>query len=190
MPCIFLVSCSMSNQVKTFQTVHEAYQLLQELGAPPKLILHVKLVAEAAELLISKLHQLGVQFDERFIRLGVAFHDAGKILHPEELRNKGNRHEDDGEVLLISHGVDPQLARCCRSHAQWQTMECSFEELCIALADTLWKGKRNAQLEELFITILATLCNKDYWELFVEMDSCFEAIASEGDSRLLRSQAA
>jgi hypothetical protein len=58
----------MSNQAKTFQTVHEAYQLLQELGAPAKLILHVQLVAEAAELIISRLHQLGIQFDESFIQ--------------------------------------------------------------------------------------------------------------------------
>jgi len=180
----------MSNQARTLHTVHEAYQLLQELGAPPKLILHVSLVAEAVELLISKLQQLGVQFDARFIRLGVAFHDAGKILHPEELSNSGNRHEDDGETLLISHGIDPKLARCCPSHAQWSRMDCSVEELCIALADTLWKGKRNAHLEELVVDILATLTNKDYWELFVEMDSCFETIASEGDSRLLRSQGA
>jgi hypothetical protein len=40
----------------------------------------------------------------------------------------------------------------------------------------------------LFIKVLATLCNKDYWDLFVEMDCCFEIIASDGDSRLLRSQ--
>jgi hypothetical protein len=180
----------MSNQAKTFQTVHEAYQLLQDLKAPSKLILHVKLVGEAAEVLISKLRELEVQFDERVVLLGVAFHDAGKILHPGELIDKGNKHEADGEALLIMHGVDPNLARCCRSHAQWQTMECSFEELCIALADTLWKGKRNSQLEELFIQNLATLCKKDYWSLFVEMDSCFETIASDGDSRLLRSQAA
>jgi HD domain len=180
----------MSNQSKPFQTVHEAYQLLQVLQAPPKLILHVKLVGEAAELLISKLRELGVQFDERLIRLGVAFHDAGKILHPEELIDTGNKHEADGEALLIRHGVDPKLARCCRSHAQWKIMECSFEELCIALADTLWKGKRNSLLEELFIKILARLCDEDYWDLFVEMDNCFEIIASDGDSRLLRSQTA
>jgi HD domain len=178
----------MNNQTKTFQTVHDAYQLLQELGAPSKLMLHVKLVGEAAEVLISKLHELEVQFDESLVRLGVAFHDTGKILYPEELVAKGNKHEADGEVLLTTNGVEPKLARCCRSHAQWQTMECSFEELCIAIADTLWKGKRSSQLEELFIKVLATLCNKDYWDLFVEMDCCFEIIASDGDSRLLRSQ--
>jgi hypothetical protein len=178
----------MSSQTKIFQTVHEAYQFLQELGASSKLILHVKLVAEAVELLICTLHQLGVQIDEDFIRLGVAFHDAGKILHPGELVDKGNRHEADGESLLLMHGVDPKLARCCRSHAQWQTMECTFEELCVALADTLWKGKRNAQLEELFMKHLEMRSNKDYWKVFVEMDNCFETIASNGDSRLLCSQ--
>lgn len=69
-------------------------------------------------------------------------------------------------------------------------MECSLEELFVALADTLWKGKRNSQLEDLVIKRLATQYNKDYWEFFVEMDSCFETIASDGDSRLLRSQSA
>ncbi|MBW4619402.1 MAG: HD domain-containing protein [Cyanosarcina radialis HA8281-LM2] len=178
------------SQVKAFQTVHEAYQFLQSLGASQKLILHVKLVGEAADLLISKLHELRVRFDEKYFRLGVVFHDAGKILHPEELNAKGNNHEPDGEKLLLANGVDRKLARCCRSHGRWQTMECSLEELLVALADTLWKGKRDRQLEDSIVNRLATQCNKDYWELFVEIDSCFEAIASDGDSRLLRSQAA
>jgi len=125
-----------------------------------------------------------------FFRLGVALHDSGKILHPQELRAKGNNHESDGESLLIANGVNPNLARCCRSHGQWQTMECSLEELLVALADTVWKGKRNPQLEDLVIKRLAKQCNKDYWEFFVEMDSYFETIASDGDSRLLRSQVA
>ncbi|MDX2243578.1 MAG: HD domain-containing protein [Leptolyngbyaceae cyanobacterium bins.302] len=180
----------MNSQDRTLQTVYEAYQLLQELGAPPKLLLHVKLVGEAAELLISKLRELSVQFNEGFVRLGIALHDAGKILHPEELTARGNNHEADGETLLIAHGISPELARCCRSHNQWQVMECSFEEICVALADNLWKGKRNSQLEEIFIQMLAARCNKDYWELFVEIDSCFEVIASDGDLRLLRSKAA
>ncbi len=69
-------------------------------------------------------------------------------------------------------------------------MECSLEELLVALADNLWKGKRNTQLEDIVIKRLAIQCKKDYWELFLEMDLCFEIIAIEGDSRLLRSQAA
>jgi HD domain len=169
-------------------TVKDGYTLLQTLGASPQLIRHVKLVGEAAEVLVTKLRQLEVPFDQRFVRLGVAFHDAGKILHPEELVAKGTKHEAAGEQLLIANGVEPILARCCRSHGQWQTMDCCFEELLVALADSLWKGKRINQLENTVIQRVAALCQKDYWTLFVEMDSCFEAIAAEGDLRLLRSQ--
>jgi hypothetical protein len=67
-------------------------------------------------------------------------------------------------------------------------MECSFEELCIALADTLWKGKRNPQLEESIVKILADRSSRDYWDIFIEIDSCFEAIANDGVRRLLRSK--
>jgi HD domain len=139
---------SMSQASRKFRTVDEAYQFLRELGAPPQLILHVQLVGEAADLLISHLHERQLKFDERLIRFGVVFHDVGKILHPSELKVAGNLHEADGERLLIEHGVEGRLARCCRSHSQWQKMECSLEELCVALADTLWKGKRIAALEE------------------------------------------
>jgi len=173
---------------KNFQSIYDAYQFLQDLGASSKLILHVKLVGEAAELLISKLHALHIKFDESFIRLGVVFHDAGKILHPEELMVKGTNHEADGENLLITNGIEPKLARCCRSHGQWQIMLCSLEELIVALADTLWKGNRNRQLEDLVIKKLAEQCSKDYWELFIEIDSYFEEIAAGGTSRLMRSQ--
>ena len=134
------------------KTVQETYSFLQAIGASPHLILHVKLVGEAVDLLIAKLNQLHISFDANFVRLGVAFHDAGKIIYPEELTGKGNHHEADGEALLIDNGIDPKLARCCRSHGQWSTMECSFEELLVALADTLWKGKRNDRLENLVIS--------------------------------------
>ena len=175
------------NVSKVFQTGHEAQQFLHSLGASPKLLLHTRLVTEAGDLLISKLQDLQVRFDATFIRAGIVFHDAGKIIHPEELANKGSEHEAAGERLLIKNGVAPELARCCRSHNQWQTMECSLEELCIALADTLWKGKRKRSLEEKFVEMLASRCERDFWARSAEMDSCFEMIAAAGDSRLLRS---
>jgi HD domain len=174
--------------IQAFPTLSTAYQFLQELGAPEHLILHVQLVGEAAELLITKLQSLRISVDPQWIRLGVAFHDVGKTLHPEELQVKGNRHEAAGEQLLLERGVDPKLARCCRSHGQWQTLECSLEELLVALADKLWKGQRVQPLEELVLNRLATLSDRDYWELFLEMDSCFETIAGGGVDRLLRSQ--
>jgi hypothetical protein len=173
---------------KEFPSTTVVYQFLQELDASAHLILHVQLVGEAAELLIVKLQSLQIQFNENLVRLGVAFHDVGKILHPEELQVKGNRHEAAGEKLLLDRGVDPKLARCCRSHGQWQTLDCSLEELLVALADKLWKGQRVRPLEELVLNRLVALSDRDYWELFLEMDACFETIAGGGVDRLLRSQ--
>ena len=159
---------------KNFDSLKDAYQFLQELGASPKLLLHVKLVGEAAELLIEKLSDLKVPFDADFVRFGVAFHDAGKIIHTDELFNKGNYHEADGEKLSLKNGVNGKLARCCQSHGKWETMTCSFEEYLIVLSDKLWKGKRDGLLENIVIDKVAELLYQDRWEIFVELDSCFE----------------
>ncbi len=59
--------------LKSFGSLDEAYRFLEKLGAAPKLLLHIKLVGEAAEILISKLVELDVSFDEDFVRLGVVF---------------------------------------------------------------------------------------------------------------------
>jgi len=177
----------MKLQVENFENVEQAYEFLKQLNAPPKLIRHVRLVGEAADLLIQNLNQMNVDFDEKFVRLGVAFHDIGKIIHSQELVSPGNQHEVDGEKLLISKGVSPRLARCCLSHARWKMMECSLEELIIALADKLWKGKREVDLEKAVIEKISKLINKDFWELFIELDSHFEIIASKGEERLVRS---
>lgn len=179
----------MSQSTRSVQTLDEAYALLSALGASPTLILHVKLVGEATDQLIKKFNELQIQFDEQWVRLGVALHDSGKILYPEELRSPGIHHEENGEALLLRHSLDPKIARCCRSHGQWQSMDCSLEELLVALADTLWKGKRKPDLEELVIRKIVDPCDPDYWTIFLELDACFEAIAADGDSRLLRSQA-
>lgn len=173
---------------KTFDSLDDAYNFLQDLGASSRLLLHVKLVGEAAETLIEKLLELKVPFDADFIRLGVVFHDVGKTIHIEELSQKGSLHEIEGERLLLKNGVDEKLARCCQSHGQWATIDCSFEEYLIALSDKLWKGKRENKLENIVIEQVAKILNQDRWDIFVELDSCFEKIASEGESRLLRSQ--
>jgi HD domain len=177
----------MNQDFKSFQSVRDAYEFLAELGAADRLIQHVKLVGEAAEELISQLQKLGISFDSDWVRLGVAFHDVGKILHPLELVEKGTQHEAAGELLLLAHHVDPKIAQCCRSHGQWQQMQCSFEELMVAPADNLWKGKRNIDLEHLVIDRAAKLLQQDYWDLFVPLDSGFESIAAGGSIKLARS---
>ena len=173
--------------MRKLETKKEAIELLKELGASDKLVKHVELVSEAGEQIISKLEQTDIKLDKSYIRIGIILHDAGKTLYPSELKEKGNRHEEAGEKLLLEKGVEAKIARCCRSHAQWNEMECSLEELLIALSDNLWKGSRKTELENLVINRLSVLFNCDYWDLFIEFDSFFEFVASDGFARLQRS---
>lgn len=166
----------------------DAYGLLRRLGAPERLLVHVQLVAEAADQLVQAYGALGIDFDSRLIELGVALHDAGKIQHPEELDDPGARHEPAGQALLLAHGVQVDVARCCVSHAAWQDEAVSFEERSVALADKLWKGKREEALELLVIDEVALRLRVDRWDIFTRLDSVFEGIAAGGVDRLRRSR--
>jgi len=168
-------------------SVEEGRSILAKLGTPPRLLRHTVLVGEAADLLVDTLTKLGLPLDAHFVRLGVVFHDAGKIEHPEELARLGRDHEPSGQALLLAAGVDAALARCCISHARWADMEVSLEELVVALADTLWKGKRNETLERRVVEGVATRLGRPLWDVFVPLDTLFEDIAAGGAGRLARS---
>jgi HD superfamily phosphodiesterase len=169
-------------------SIDGARNLLLDIGAPQRLVAHVDLVGEAAELLLGELQRLGVPLDADFVRVAVVLHDSGKILHPEELDAGGDKHEHAGEALLLAQGVEPALARCCISHAQWARMPCSLEELMVALADALWKGKRDAALERRVVETISERLGLGFWDLFIDLDNSFESIAAGGTARLLRSQ--
>jgi wobble nucleotide-excising tRNase len=98
----------------------------------------------AANAAINAYDSLSLEFDATLIRLGVALHDAEKISYPSELDGPGSMHEPAGEALLLASGVQPKVARCCVTHGRWAETGVSFEELSVALADKLWKGKREA----------------------------------------------
>jgi putative nucleotidyltransferase with HDIG domain len=168
-------------------TPADAESVLAELGAPERLVMHGRLVLEAADELLRMVRALGIAVDERLVRCGAMLHDVGKTVHPDELRRAGSRHEAAGESLLLARGIDPALARCCVSHAGWETLTCSLEELLVALADALWKGVRRERLEAKVVEEGARRLGVDVWTVFVEMDSTFERIADGGPERLRRS---
>jgi len=172
------------------RTREDAYRLLADIGAPGRLLLHLRLVGEAADELVEAYRALDLVFDAELIELGVAVHDAGKIQHPQELLGPGSLHERAGERLMLDHGVQAEVARCCITHAAWQGEGVSFEERSVALADKLWKGKRQEDLELLVLDEVATRLGKARWEVFQQLDSAFEAIASRADGRLARSKCA
>jgi hypothetical protein len=168
-------------------TSADALALLRTLGAPVRLVRHAEIVGEAADGLLVAFARQGVAVDEAFVRAGVVLHDAGKAVHQEELSKAGSEHEAAGERLLLGRGVPARLARVCRSHARWASMDVSLEELTIALADKLWKGVRGPALEERVIERAAAVAKRDRWDVFIPLDAAFEEIASCGDERLARS---
>jgi hypothetical protein len=172
---------------REISSLADATALLLELRAPPRLVRHAELVSEAAEELLGLFAGHRVALDPAWVRAGAALHDVGKLEHPAELAAPGALHEPAGEQLLLRRGVAPHVARCCRSHAQWAALECSVEELVVALADKLWKGARVPALEQRVIEAAAKASGRALWDLFVPLDSGFEAIAAAAPARLARS---
>lgn len=168
-------------------TVEEAHNLLKRLGASDQLLLHLKLVGLAAAEILSSLECFDLDLDEDFVRIGAAIHDAGKIVYPNELENPGTQHESAGEKLLLEANVQPAIARCCLSHARYNVMAVSLEELLVALSDKLWRGKRDRQLELRVVDAIAEKLGRERWDIFCELDESFEEVASKGDGRLLLS---
>jgi putative nucleotidyltransferase with HDIG domain len=163
---------------------NEALLLLNKLGATPRLVHHGQTVGGAADAVMDRLQSLGVNCDAQLIEMGAMLHDAGKIQYPQELSQPGTLHEQAGEALLLSHGVQPEVARFCISHAQWNLPGVSLEERVVALADKLWKGKREADLELIVIDEVAARLGGSRWDVFEALDNTFENIAASRAERL------
>lgn len=161
-----------------------ARELLVQWGAPPHLLRHAELVGGVAKTLAEALNVQGAMLQVDWIEAAAILHDAGKIMHPEELHSEGHAHELAGQALLREHGVAEDMARVCVSHARWEPYSCSLHERVVALADNLWKGKRLEALEDLVSQQLADELDQTFWEVSVALNETFEEIASQGSARL------
>ncbi len=174
--------------MKVPMPTHDSFSLLLSLNAPPRLMHHARMVLGVAEELSTALHPWGVSLDTKVVLAGAVLHDAGKVAVPDELSASGHQHEEQGRRLLLAHGVPPEVARICVSHAQWATMDCSLEELLVALADKLWKGKREDDLERRVVAQAAERSGRALWEVFTDLDSRFDSIAAHAPLRLAESR--
>jgi hypothetical protein len=163
-------------------TERDALRLLVELGASPWLVRHHELVLEAAVVLCDRVP---LAFDRAEVLVGAALHDVGKLVHPEEMSEPGSAHEAAGQRLLVERGVAPTLARFCVTHAAWQGA--AIEDLLVALADKLWKGKRVDDLERVVADAIVRETGRERWAVFSELDAICESIAAGGPARLARS---
>jgi hypothetical protein len=174
---------------RKLETGADALALLVELGVSPRLLRHHELVLEAALALTDGLaRKLGARFfDAGLVHVGAALHDVGKLLHPDELREPGHAHEPAGRALLIEHHVAEHVARFCMTHASWDAPTLALEDLLVALADKLWKGKRVSKLEQLVVDRLAYGLGLPAWRVFELADAVFESVAEPSGDRLARS---
>ena len=60
-------------------------------------------------------------------------------------------------------------------------------DLLVALADKLWKGKREDELEQRAAGAIERATGRPAWEVFDALDAICEAVAADGTDRLARS---
>lgn len=160
--------------------------LLRGLKASPRLVGHHLVVHHVAATLLVGLAKAwpDLEIDREAVLVGAATHDAGKITHPEELTGPGRKHEADGPGLLEAHGLPAEHARFARTHGQWAHGSVSLEDLLVALADTIWAGRRNQRLEDAVTQRIAAREQQEIWEVFMALDDILVAISEEAEIRL------
>lgn len=161
--------------------------LLGRLDAPPQLVAHLTLVHAVACTLIERLAKRwpDLPYDGEAVRVGAATHDIGKVVHRAELGGPGHAHEDDGPALLIQAGYPEALARFARTHGRWASDPgAKLEDLLVAVADTIWKGKRDEHLEGTLVQRITGLTAEEPWVVYMALDEIVQSIAQNADARL------
>jgi hypothetical protein len=163
----------------------EARRLCMELRVPERLQRHLLIVHEVASRLIEWMSECspgtltGAEIDA--VLFGAATHDLAKVLHPDELIGPGHLHERDGAALLQRLGVEPAHARFARTHGTWRDEHVQITDLLVALADTVWKGKRDQQLEDRVVDVIGERMAEERWAVFERLDRAIGAIADDGE---------
>jgi HD superfamily phosphodiesterase len=160
-----------------------AAEVLRAVQAPPRLVAHLRAVHDVAAQLVAWAVKRGLPVDADAVLFGAATHDIGKALHPNELSGPGSEHEPAGRDLLLAHGIAPELAKFAATHSTLST-DSTLDELLVSLADTVWKGKRRTDLEELVVARLAAESGREVWDEFLELDTLLTEIADGAEERL------
>jgi hypothetical protein len=163
-----------------------AVQLLTELAAPARLAAHLRAVHDVAAQVVAWVrdHYPAAVFDEPSVLTAAALHDIGKVAYPAELSGPGSSHEDGGYQLLRARSVDERVAQLVRDHGSWRRPDAPLELLLVSLADSIWKDKRNDDLEQLVVDRIATATEQPPWSVFADLDEHLTAIGGQAVQRL------
>ena len=164
----------------------KADDLLLQTKSPPRLRAHLALVHEVACQLTAKISAAwpNIVFDQQAVHLGAATHDIGKVIHPHELSEPGHAHEEAGRNLLLKHGWSEQSARFALTHGRKLEATDPLEDLLVATADNIWKGKRNAELEQSLTTHIAAVSAQEPWQVWLSLDDILSSLAEPAAERL------
>ena len=159
--------------------------LLDEVGAPPRLVAHLTLVHDVACHLLDTLAIVApaAELLAAAVQFGAATHDIGKSLHPSELSGLGTKHETAGRQLLDARGAG-EYARFCETHGFTEFSQLGLEDLTVIVADKIWKGKRVDELEEAFARSAARATPNEFWTIYQEITSKLDQLSEGAADRL------
>ncbi len=166
----------------------EAMTVLACYDAPARLVAHLTVVYDVAVTLCEQLdaHWPQLDYDQAAVIRGAATHDIGKIAYPHELTGPGSQHEEIGPRLLLQQGWTEKDARFARTHARWNAEPAALlEDLLVAFADTIWKGKRDMQLEQCIVQYIAHQSQEEIWAVSLKVDDIAEELARDAHERIL-----
>lgn len=166
----------------------EVRAILAKYAAPPLLVAHLIVVHDVAVQLIEQLAVAWplLVYDRQGVLIGAATHDIGKTAYPDELSGPGTRHEEIGPQLLLESGFPETIARFARTHARWQEdISVQLEDMLVAFADTIWKGKRDAILEQAIAAQIADQCQEEIWAIYLKLDDIAAELAQGAHERIL-----
>jgi HD domain len=165
----------------------EVRDILAKYAAPPRLVAHLTIVSDVAIKLIKRLDTTWpmLEYDQERVLIGAATHDVGKSVYPNELAGPGTHHEEIGPQLLLESGFPEAHARFARTHAQWdREASVQLEDVLVAFADTIWKGKRNETLEQEIAQQIAKQCQEEPWQVYMKLDDIADELAKDAHDRI------
>ncbi|MBI2372380.1 MAG: phosphohydrolase [Deltaproteobacteria bacterium] len=165
----------------------EVADLCAVVAAPERLVAHLTLVHDVAGRLIARLEDAcpGLVLPAEEILFGAATHDIGKAVVPEELTAPGHAHEEAGYVFLVEQRVPPRLARFTVTHGEVTTSAgADLADVLVALADKIWRGKRDAAVEELVCAELERVSRQPPWTVYALLDEILSELAATATARL------
>ena len=95
-------------------------------------------------------------------------------------------HEEIGPQLLLESGLPEVHARFACTHARWeQEPDAQIEDLLVAFADKIWKGKRDETLEGAITQQIAQQYQEENWQVYMQLDDIACELARDAHERIL-----